>query len=903
MAQVRLHLSALAWLLGLSLAICAEPEAAPPPAATPCEVIVSGRTSTLKSIVVRKTGQTVPKISHGEHTCGNTPGFDWYVSQHYALKANVGDELAELFLTLAELAYPHYVEVIGREPPDIETTRMAFIHATNLETMQKAVISDIGDKWAGGGGGVTLPHSAAAYNFPSGALRYHRNDLSLHEGLHLLQMAVYGSCDTPLRFTEGITHTFSNHVYDPAKKQLTVAVFDKAPINNPLDAGLRMAREKGLPSIEDIVTEKTAKGWYPSAIALYTAFFWSDPDRLMKWRLWRDELLHARVSGGAQRTLDLDTVRKLHGGSLDGLNREWEAWIKERHTTFTHVDWGWEQWGETLQTYGWPWTKNLYSQMDLNYAPGTKLPPDPFRLDYPRNPKSPLVGTVQLGADEPSVGCVLDFKNAKNQGWAGLGLGVQGRDLMRVVVEQNKKLVLDGTRRKLNAGRQDVAFTPEFLALAQKTGRVGLTAKIAKTAVEVTLRAGEAEPFQEMAASYPLTPDERADLLAKHMALLSRDARHEITPYIEEPPAQPDYSTAAPANRWRFAGDKETYRLYRAAWRMGDKAPASLASLKSAMVTAMDKDAATQQAALTSYDNQIGQVVRDLRAADTPEARLALASLSGAAVSLSLDTARATGKPEFAALVTGAADRSVTATVTFSVSPKEAIETGHASERIEVAAGKAGAVRWNPALPAAYSGTFSVTARAEFAWRDATVSVSDTKAARSSIPCYWLIGPFDNKGGGTVDTPQAVESEAFQADKTYTGKDGKSIGWHKAARPADLPLEKEWVVDLRALYKAENASAYALVWVIAPKAMDAELAVGSDDGVVAWLDDKRVHANLVNRGHSSRSDRAPISLKAGPNRLLLKITQGGGDWKMAAHIEGQGGVPLPELQYSLEPPR
>src|SRR5262249_44407202 len=87
----------------------------PAPAETPCRVIVHGRTSTLQSIVVKKVGQQIPRIFHGQHTCKNTPGFDWYISQHYALKANVGDELAKEFLTLAELAYPHYVEIIGRE--------------------------------------------------------------------------------------------------------------------------------------------------------------------------------------------------------------------------------------------------------------------------------------------------------------------------------------------------------------------------------------------------------------------------------------------------------------------------------------------------------------------------------------------------------------------------------------------------------------------------------------------------------------------------------------------------------------------------------------------------------------------------------------------------------------------
>ena len=92
-----------------------------------------------------------------------------------------------------------------------------------------------------------------------------------------------------------------------------------------------------------------------------------------------------------------------------------------------------------------------------------------------------------------------------------------------------------------------------------------------------------------------------------------------------------------------------------------------------------------------------------------------------------------------------------------------------------------------------------------------------------------------------------------------------------------------------------------MVWVVAPKALDADLAVGADDGVVVWLNDQRIHTNLVARGYQSHEDHVPISLKAGANTLLLKVTQGGGDWKFCAHIESKDGAPLPELTYSLEP--
>ncbi|MDP6359553.1 MAG: hypothetical protein QF473_30810, partial [Planctomycetota bacterium] len=46
----------------------------PPPLETPVEVIVSGRTSTLKSITIVKVGQKVPRTYAGKKM-NNTPGF------------------------------------------------------------------------------------------------------------------------------------------------------------------------------------------------------------------------------------------------------------------------------------------------------------------------------------------------------------------------------------------------------------------------------------------------------------------------------------------------------------------------------------------------------------------------------------------------------------------------------------------------------------------------------------------------------------------------------------------------------------------------------------------------------------------------------------------------------------
>src|SRR5579862_5219468 len=112
----------------------------PSPSQTPAVVIVSGHTSTAVNIVVRKVGSQIPKTYAGDKI-HSTPGFDFYVSRHYALQSNMGDAYSENALVVAELAYPHWVDLVGAEPPDPDT-RMYFVYASTADLMKKVIAND-----------------------------------------------------------------------------------------------------------------------------------------------------------------------------------------------------------------------------------------------------------------------------------------------------------------------------------------------------------------------------------------------------------------------------------------------------------------------------------------------------------------------------------------------------------------------------------------------------------------------------------------------------------------------------------------------------------------------------------------------------------------------------------------
>jgi len=410
--RVVLLLGCLALLSGR----CPAAEAVPPPVQTPAQVIVSGRTSSLKEVKVVAVGDKIPTTYSGNRV-KNTPGFSWYVSQHYALKTDYPEAKARFYLTLVELAYPHYVELFGKEPAGIQDKRMAIVYGSSLAQLQKALLSD-GIAWNGSGGGITYEGFNCAYQYPSGSLRYHQRYILLHECTHLFQYCLNGNVhSTPGWYFEGVADALGHHVYDERNHQLTTNVLDKAAIANYLDEGLSRHRRDPL-SFEKL---HKAEGSSRDVNFLMVHYLSDDPERLQKFRIWRDELFRANLYGKHQE-LSARLFQQLYG-PWNQIDADFRKWLDARHNTFHYVEWGWEQSSNTLWSYGFAGGGKL-SQTDVLLPPGHKPVFDPLRLDYPAEAVSPLVGSVERGTKEPAVGCLIDFSANPRHGRAGIGLGV-----------------------------------------------------------------------------------------------------------------------------------------------------------------------------------------------------------------------------------------------------------------------------------------------------------------------------------------------------------------------------------------------------------------------------------------------------------------------------------------------
>ncbi len=593
----------------------------PPPSATPAKIVVSGPTSTAVDIKIVKVGQQIPRTYAGRQI-HNTPGFQFYVSQHYALKSSRDENYSKMILEVAELAYPHWVALVGAEPPDPDT-RMYFVCAQSGGQMIEAMKSDVGMGTAGGyGGGITICNNRSAYNYPSGTLLYHQRALVIHENLHMLQMIVYGTGGS-----EDFTYSGEQHVYDPAKKQLTVICFDKAPTNNWTDVGLAALRKNFVPLPKAADSLWSAGG---GTGVVYQQFLWRDPDRWLKWCVWRDEYYAGRLNRESNARLMADVF-----GPLDKLSADWTRWIRQTRNSFHFVDWGWEQEGNALLAYGFPSDTKYWSQTDLNYAPQEWLAYDPLRMDYPAESRPPIVAPPQQGVAEPTVGYVIDFSRGLGC-WGGFGLGVNGRSLCQVVLVEGRALLIDGN--EFGIARSEIALPPQLQDAAKTDGfRYGVTIRIKQRKLEVTVRTGRRGTIRRFTAAVPITAAQRQRLLSRQMAIIGRGGYPLITPWIDDRRRlPPDLTRPAAANFWRFAGMDRLLTLYKAAWRLKEKAPKSLLALKAEMLEAVDEDADAQTAAVGAYQSRILAVFSDVRRCNAAAQRkaLALADLAGTTIFL-----------------------------------------------------------------------------------------------------------------------------------------------------------------------------------------------------------------------------------------------------------------------------
>lgn len=153
---------------------------------------------------------------------------------------------------------------------------------------------------------------------------------------------------------------------------------------------------------------------------------------------------------------------------------------------------------------------------------------------------------------------------------------------------------------------------------------------------------------------------------------------------------------------------------------------------------------------------------------------------------------------------------------------------------------------------------------------------------------HWQVaGPFRREG---------VEGAVALFDVPFPPEKGdQAVRWREAPA-ADI-------LDLARLFPGQvHCVAYLRTEVVAPREIEGFLLAGSDDGIRVWIEGQSVLESNVDRGLVPDQDIVPIRLKAGVNRLLVKVTQGGGGWAACLRIVGKDGTPIPGLENRLPAP-
>ncbi len=159
--------------------------------------------------------------------------------------------------------------------------------------------------------------------------------------------------------------------------------------------------------------------------------------------------------------------------------------------------------------------------------------------------------------------------------------------------------------------------------------------------------------------------------------------------------------------------------------------------------------------------------------------------------------------------------------------------------------------------------------------------------AMTSYCVSWMIsGPYRERGKEGLETFDVVFGPE---EPNGQAKPWKPLEISNPDQPGRFDLGK-----------GQNCCAYVRTTIISPTEQKAQLAFGSDDAIKVWLNGKLIHSNKVNRACSCDEDKVEATLKQGPNTLLIKVVQGGGDWAFCGAIRGTDGKALTGLKYEAK---
>lgn len=176
--------------------------------------------------------------------------------------------------------------------------------------------------------------------------------------------------------------------------------------------------------------------------------------------------------------------------------------------------------------------------------------------------------------------------------------------------------------------------------------------------------------------------------------------------------------------------------------------------------------------------------------------------------------------------------------------------------------------------------------RLHFKLRGTPMMLERTVAtAITPLSMFAVAGPFGwDWRSAIVDVTEAPERSPLDPNARFIGRVGAAFGWASAV------AGPKWPVDLRASLHARGGLAYAATIVLSPREQAATLHFSAGDKLEAFLNGVKVLTLDDHSTHGAIEPRATVTLRAGRNELLIKLSDGGGGWGFHASIEADDAV-------------
>ncbi len=173
----------------------------------------------------------------------------------------------------------------------------------------------------------------------------------------------------------------------------------------------------------------------------------------------------------------------------------------------------------------------------------------------------------------------------------------------------------------------------------------------------------------------------------------------------------------------------------------------------------------------------------------------------------------------------------------------------------------------------------------------------------AGIPAWQVVGPFSNEADVALRRTYPPEKQPSLKARYRIGEE--QVGWRA------VKVDRGGYVNIgQALKGSDYQAAYAMCWVHSAKRRRAWVYLSTGNVISMWNGDERVMEN-ADAGGGSRRRRGryrrtlapvPITLRPGPNRLLVKNCTRWGYWGFKMYLGRADGAPLTGLKFSTDEP-